>query len=64
MCSLLGFTSRDRFVGVPVIGTVGPIGILGVYWEEARAVDSANETELISAFADQAASPLTSASRS
>lgn len=70
LCKLLGFQATDRFVGVPVIGKEGLMGILAVYRDESPAVEgvhdqlsSAFEDELISAFADQAAIALDSAER-
>jgi PAS domain S-box-containing protein len=63
LCKLLGFESPDRFVGVPVIGKEGLMGILGVYGEGPGAPQDAFDEELISAFADQAAIALDSAER-
>jgi len=63
LCRLLGFEARDRFVGVPVIGAGGLMGILAVYWEAVRVSDGADDAELISAFADQAAIALDNAER-
>ena len=55
LCRLLGCESPDQFVGVPVIGKDGLLGILGIYWEGARALEGAPSDELLSAVADQAA---------
>jgi len=55
LCRILGFQPRDGFVGVPVIGTEGLMGMLAVYWEGAQGLDRESEVELISAVADQAA---------
>jgi PAS domain S-box-containing protein len=63
LCSLLGFETTDGFAGVPVIGTRGLIGVLAVYWEPPHGSDGANDVELISAFADQAAIALDNAER-
>jgi PAS domain S-box-containing protein len=63
LCDLLGFQSTDGFVGVPVIGKDGLMGILAVYREEPSGVDGAQDDELISAFADQAAIALDNAER-
>lgn len=57
---LLGFPSSDRFVGVPVIGKAGLLGILAVYWQGA---DTACDEELLSALADQVAIALDNADR-
>lgn len=62
LCTLLGFQARDEFVGVPVIGRQGMMGILAVY-RQAPAADGARDDELISAFADQAAIALDNAER-
>ncbi len=71
LCALLGFHATDRFVGVPVIGKEGLMGILAVYRDESPAVDGVPDDqrvaefdeELISAFADQAAIALDGAER-
>ena len=55
LCRLLGCQSPDQFVGVPVTGKEGLLGILGIYWQGARALEGASEDELLSALADQAA---------
>ncbi len=56
LCRLLGFQSPDRFLGVPVIGKEGLLGILAVYSEEtAAAFDATDDEELLAALADQAA---------
>jgi PAS domain S-box-containing protein len=62
LCNLLGFKATDGFVGVPVIGKGGLMGILAVYREEPGAVDGVDD-RLISAFADQAAIALDNAER-
>lgn len=63
LCRLLGFRTRDRFVGVPVIGTQGLMGVLAVYWDEPHALEGTNDVELIAALADQAAIALDNAER-
>ena len=63
LCSLLGFQARDEFVGVPVIGKQGMIGILAVYRQATDAAASVHDDEMISAFADQAAIALDNAER-
>jgi PAS domain S-box-containing protein len=63
LCRLLGFKAMDRFVGVPVIGAEGLMGILAVYWEEPHGLEGANDVELIAAFADQAAIALDNTER-
>jgi PAS domain S-box-containing protein len=62
LCSHLGFQGRDLFIGVPVIGNEGLMGILAVCWEEPHA-DGAIDVGLISAFADQAAIALANIER-
>ncbi len=64
LCRLLGFQSPDKFLGVPVIGKGGLLGILAVYWEETEAAfDATYDEELLSALADQAAIGLDNAER-
>ena len=63
LCSLLGFQARDEFVGVPVIGRQGMMGVLAIYREAPHAVEGVRDDELISAFADQAAIALDNAER-
>jgi len=60
---LLGFQARDEFVGVPVIGKRGMMGVLAVYRQAPQAVEGVRDDELISAFADQAAIALDNAER-
>ncbi len=62
LCNLLGFQSADGFVGVPVIGKQGVMGILAVYRQAPLGPDRERD-ELISAFADQAAIALDNAER-
>jgi signal transduction histidine kinase len=62
LCTLLGFQREDGFVGVPVIGRAGLMGILAVYRQAPHPVDGDHD-ELISAFADQAAIALDNAQR-
>ncbi len=62
LCNLLGFQSPDGFVGVPVIGKQGVMGILAVYRQAPQGPDRGRD-ELISAFADQAAIALDNAER-
>jgi signal transduction histidine kinase len=62
LCRLLGFQSADGFVGVPVIGKQGVMGILAVYRQAPQGPDRGRD-ELISAFADQAAIALDNAER-
>lgn len=38
LCALLGYESADGFVGVPVIGKGGLMGVLAVYRRAPRAV--------------------------
>ncbi len=61
LCQLLGFHVADRSVGVPVMGKEGLLGILAIYWEGASVLDAAQEKELLSALADQAAIALDNA---
>ncbi|MFN2426377.1 MAG: ATP-binding protein [Candidatus Binatia bacterium] len=61
LCVKVGFPSADLFVGVPVIGKEGLLGILAVYGE--GAVESTRHDELLSALADQAAIALDNAER-
>jgi len=61
--ALLGFQASEEFVGVPVIGENGLMGILAVYRQAARAGGGGRDDELISAFADQAAIALDNAER-
>jgi signal transduction histidine kinase len=66
LCSLLGFQGRDAFVGTPVIGKNGLLGVLAVYRQVPAASEQAgrvHEDELISAFADEAAIALDNAER-
>jgi signal transduction histidine kinase len=63
LCSLLGFQARDGFVGVPVIGREGVMGILAVYRQATQCLNGGGDDELISAFADQAAIALDNAER-
>lgn len=60
--SLLGLQGRDRFIGVPVIGNEGLMGVLAVCWEDPHA-DGAIDAEILSAFADQAAIALANIER-
>jgi signal transduction histidine kinase len=61
LCALLGYEAADGFVGVPVIGKEGLIGVLAVYRRDAGARDG--DAEIVSAFADQAAIALDTAER-
>lgn len=61
--SSLGLGTRDAFVGVPVIGTQGLLGVLAVHWRWPQAPDGPSDVEVISAFADQAAIALENAER-
>ena len=63
LCSLLGFHAGDEFVGVPVIGKQGLMGVLAVYRQRRHASAAASDDEMISAFADQAAIALDNAER-
>lgn len=54
LCGLLGFQPKDEFVGVPVIGKQGMMGVLAVYRQAPNAA-GVHDDEMISAFADQAA---------
>lgn len=61
LCAKLGLPSSDLFVGVPVIGKQGLLGILAVYGE--GPVEGARHDDLLSALADQAAIALDNAER-
>jgi signal transduction histidine kinase len=63
LCTLLGFQPSDQFVGVPVIGRRGMMGVLAVYRQAPHVADGARDDVLISAFADQAAIALDNAER-
>jgi PAS domain S-box-containing protein len=51
----LGLKGEDGFVGAPVIGKAGLRGILAVYRKASLGGDTADDEEVLSAFADQAA---------
>lgn len=55
VCRLLGLEAADRFVGVPVIGKEGLLGVLAIYCDVASLLERSREEELLSALADQAA---------
>ena len=58
---VLGFRWPDRLVCVPVIGGRAVRGMLVVYWEGARILESTREEELLSDLADHVAIALENA---
>jgi PAS domain S-box-containing protein len=64
LCSLLGFQPEDEFIGVPVMARGALLGVLAIYRRGSRKdADSANDTFVVSALADQAAIALDNAQR-
>jgi len=61
LSDVLGCESSDRFLGVPVIGKAGLLGIIALRWEGDGGQAGAHEEELLSALADQAAIALDNA---